>query len=71
MKINPPHIIDSFNDKKVAFKIKVIYKDIKEKLKIELLGENTGDSKKLEPLKELNYSYWNYIPINPIYSGLV
>lgn len=43
--------------------IKVFDKDNKEKLFIELLGSDTGDSEKLDKLKELTYEYGDYISI--------
>jgi methionine-rich copper-binding protein CopC len=63
------NMIDPSNGDEVAFQIKVIDKDNKEKLKIELLGEDTGDSKKLDALKELEYSYGDYIQIKPVKTG--
>lgn len=43
--------------------IKVFDKDNKEKLFIELLGSDTGNSEKLDKLKELTYEYGDYISI--------
>lgn len=43
--------------------IKVFDKDNNEKLSIELLGSDTGDSEKLDKLKELTYEYGDYISI--------
>lgn len=43
--------------------IKVFDKDNKEKLSIELLGSDTGNSEKLDKLKELTYEYGDYISI--------
>lgn len=43
--------------------IKVFDKDNNEKLFIELLGSDTGDSEKLDKLKELTYEYGDYISI--------
>lgn len=48
----------------VVFKIRVIDKNNNEKLKVELLGSDTGDSEKLNALKELEYSFGDYIEIN-------
>ena len=58
--------IDPSRMNEIAFKIRVFDKDNKEKIAIELLGGDTGDSEKLNPLKELNYSYGDYIEINPM-----
>lgn len=43
--------------------IKVFDKDNNEKLSIELLGSDTGNSEKLDKLKELTYEYGDYISI--------
>lgn len=43
--------------------IKVFDKDNNEKLSIELLGSDTGDSEKLDKLKALTYEYGDYISI--------
>lgn len=56
--------LDPSKKDKVVFKIRVIDKDNKEKLKIELLGSDTGESEKLNSLKELEYSFGDYIEIN-------
>lgn len=56
--------LDPSKKDEVVFKIRVIDKDNKEKLKIELLGSDTGDSEKLNSLKELEYSFGDYIEIN-------
>ena len=64
------NMIDPSKENEVAFEIKVIDKDNKEKLKIELLGKDTGNSNKLEALKELKYSYGDYIQIKPMQIGL-
>lgn len=58
--------IDESRGNEIAFQIKVIDKDNKEKLNVELLGNDTGDSKKLDKLKELEYSYGDYIQIKPM-----
>ena len=58
-KLNP-----SIKDE-IAFKIRVLDKDNNEKLVIDLLGEDTGDSEKLNALKELEYSYGDFIEIHP------
>ena len=57
-------------ENEIALEIKVIDKDNKEKLRIELLGKDTGNSNKLEALKELKYSYGDYIQIKPMKIGL-
>ena len=56
--------LDSTRKDEVVFKIRVIDKDNKEKLLVELLGSDTGDSEKLNSLKELEYSFGDYIEIN-------
>lgn len=56
--------LDPAKKDEVVFKIRVIDKDNKEKLKVELLGDDTGDSEKLNPLKELEYSFGDYIEIH-------
>lgn len=56
--------LDPSKKDEVVFKIRVIDKDNKEKLKIELLGSDTGESEKLNSLKELEYSFGDYIEIN-------
>lgn len=48
---------------KVFANIKVFDKDNNEKLSIELLGSDTGNSEKLDKLKELTYEYGDYISI--------
>lgn len=57
-------VLDPTRKDEVVFKIRVIDKDNKEKLLVELLGSDTGDSEKLNPLKELEYSFGDYIEIN-------
>lgn len=56
--------LDSTRKDEVVFKIRVTDKDNKEKLLVELLGSDTGDSEKLNSLKELEYSFGDYIEIN-------
>lgn len=56
--------LDPSKKDEVVFKIRVIDKDNKEKLKIELLGSDTGESEKLNSLKGLEYSFGDYIEIN-------
>lgn len=56
--------LDPTRKDEVVFKIRVIDKDNKEKLLVELLGSDTGDSEKLNQLKELEYSFGDYIEIN-------
>lgn len=56
--------LDSTRKDEIIFKIRVIDKDNKEKLLVELLGSDTGDSEKLNSLKELEYSFGDYIEIN-------
>ena len=56
--------LDPTRKNEVIFKIRVIDKDNKEKLAVELLGDDTGDSEKLNPLKELEYSFGDYIEIH-------
>lgn len=59
-------MIDPSKENETAFKIRVLDKDGKEKLAIDLLGKDTGDSKKLDALKELDYSYGDFLEINPM-----
>ena len=56
--------LDPTKKDEVVFKIRVIDRDNKEKLKVELLGDDTGDSEKLNPLKELEYAFGDYIEIH-------
>ena len=50
----------------VVFKMRVLGSDNKEKLSLELLGKDTGDSEKFNALKELEYSYGDFLEINPM-----
>ena len=50
----------------VMYKIRLYDKEGKEKLAIELNGSDTGNSKKLEPLKNLNYEIGDFVQIIPV-----
>ena len=50
----------------VMYKIRLYDKEGKEKLAIELNGSDTGNSKKLEPLKNLSYEIGDFVQIIPI-----
>ena len=50
----------------VMYKIRLYDKEGKEKLAIELNGSDTGNSKKLEPLKNLSYEIGDFIQIIPV-----
>ena len=50
----------------VVFKMRVLGSDNKEKLSLELLGKDTGDSEKFNALKGLEYSYGDFLEINPM-----
>ena len=56
--------LNESNPKDTYVEIKIFDEENKEKLSINLLGEDTGDSKKLEVLKEYEYSYGDFISIN-------
>jgi hypothetical protein len=58
-----PEMLDRSKPKEVYANIKVFDKENNEKLSLELLGEDTGTSEKLNPLKELEYSFGDYIEI--------
>ena len=49
----------------VMYKIRLYDKEGKEKLAIELNGSDTGNSKKLEPLKNLSYEIGDFVQIIP------
>lgn len=48
------------------YKIRLYDKEGKEKLAIELNGSDTGNSKKLEPLKNLSYEIGDFVQIIPV-----
>ena len=50
----------------VMYKIRLYDKAGKEKLAIELNGSDTGNSKKLEPLKNLSYEIGDFVQIIPV-----
>ena len=50
----------------VMYKIRLYDKEGKEKLVIELNGSDTGNSKKLEPLKNLSYEIGDFVQIIPV-----
>ena len=50
----------------VVFKMRVLDSDNKEKLSLELQGKDTGNSEKFDALKELKYSYGDFLEINPM-----
>ena len=50
----------------VMYKIRLYDKEGKEKLAIELNGSDTGNSKKLEPLKNLSYEIGDFVQIIPV-----
>ncbi|MBS5126486.1 MAG: DUF5011 domain-containing protein, partial [Clostridium sp.] len=50
----------------VMYKIRLYDKEGKEKLEIELNGSDTGNSKKLEPLKNLSYEIGDFVQIIPV-----
>ena len=50
----------------VMYKIRLYDKKGKEKLAIELNGSDTGNSKKLEPLKNLSYEIGDFVQIIPV-----
>ena len=50
----------------VMYKIRLYNKEGKEKLAIELNGSDTGNSKKLEPLKNLSYEIGDFVQIIPV-----
>ena len=50
----------------VMYKIRLYDKAGKEKLVIELNGSDTGNSKKLEPLKNLSYEIGDFVQIIPV-----
>ena len=50
----------------VMYKIRFYDKEGKEKLAIELNGSDTGNSKKLEPLKNLSYEIGDFVQIIPV-----
>ena len=50
----------------VMYKIRLYDKEGKEKLAIELNGSGTGNSKKLEPLKNLSYEIGDFVQIIPV-----
>ena len=50
----------------VMYKIRLYDKEGKEKLAIELNGSDTGNSKKLELLKNLNYEIGDFVQIIPV-----
>ena len=50
----------------VMYKIRLYDKQGKEKLAIELNGSDTGNSKKLEPLKNLSYEIGDFVQIIPV-----
>lgn len=58
--------LDPSKKNETVFKIRVLDKDNNEKLLINLLGKDTGNSEKLETLKQLKYSYGDYIEIDPL-----
>ena len=55
----------------VMYKIRLYDKEGKEKLAIELNGSDTGNSKKLEPLKNLSYEIGDFVQIIPVLQGCV
>ena len=50
----------------VMYKIRLYDKEGKEKIEIELNGSDTGNSKKLEPLKNLSYEIGDFVQIIPV-----
>ncbi|WP_294395803.1 immunoglobulin-like domain-containing protein, partial [uncultured Clostridium sp.] len=50
----------------VVFKMRILDSDNKEKLSLELQGKDTGNSEKFDALKELKYSYGDFLEINPM-----
>lgn len=58
--------INPDKEEEVIFKMRVLSSDNKEKLSLELLGKDTGDSEKFDALKELDYSYGDFLEINPM-----
>ena len=50
----------------VMYKIRLYDKEGKEKLAIDLNGSDTGNSKKLEPLKNLSYEIGDFVQIIPV-----
>ena len=50
----------------VMYKIRLYDKEGREKLAIELNGSDTGNSKKLEPLKNLSYEIGDFVQIIPV-----
>ena len=50
----------------VMYKIRLYDKEGKEKLAIEINGSDTGNSKKLEPLKNLSYEIGDFVQIIPV-----
>ncbi|MFR4823757.1 MAG: immunoglobulin-like domain-containing protein [Clostridium sp.] len=50
----------------VMYKIRLYDKEGKEKIAIELNGSDTGNSKKLEPLKNLSYEIGDFVQIIPV-----
>ena len=50
----------------VMYKIRLYDNEGKEKLAIELNGSDTGNSKKLEPLKNLSYEIGDFVQIIPV-----
>ncbi len=57
-------MLDKTKPKEVYANISVFDKDNKEKLALELLGEDTGNSTKFDKLKELGYEYGDFIQIS-------
>lgn len=55
--------LDSSNPKETYLSIKLFDKDNKEKLSLDLLGEDTGNSEKLDVLKNTKYEYGDFIEI--------
>lgn len=59
-----PEMLDKAKPKEVYANISVFDKENKEKLSLELLGEDTGNSKKFDKLKELVYEYGDFIQVS-------
>nr|WP_303269160.1 immunoglobulin-like domain-containing protein [uncultured Clostridium sp.] len=58
--------LDKNISEEVMYKIRLYDKDGKEKLAIELNDSDTGNSKKLEPLKNLSYEIGDFVQIIPV-----
>ena len=58
--------ISEEDPEKIIYKIKVYNKESKIKAEVELKGSDTGNSEKLEVLKNLNYEIGDFIEIIPI-----